>query len=548
MAASYQAMLATASTYASGDQASRVAAWRQIVDILGQTAQGVGADEREQAFAALGKLAGDVPLAQRRLASASLAGRLTDRALIALFTHDVPAVAAPMLAKLSVSEADWLALVPTLPAASRNILRNRRDLPDVAVSALGRFAAVDLTLPVYGLFDGAASSTGESVDQAKAETTPILDLVERIAQYRQRTLRVDGADAPAVTPIAHDFVFETDGDGTIVWVEGAPRAAIVGLSLAQAAEPGESGADAAAASAWRRRAPLGPCRLLIGGESEASGDWTIEAAPLFNPATGRFVGFRGEARRPRPGERALVEPADAHAHAHADPGAATDSIRQLVHELRTPLNAIQGFAGMIEGQWLGPAAAAHREHARSIVAEVERMVALIDDLDLAARLDVGRWAPLAPAESIAASVEQAVTEQRVVLAERGVTLNVQGGGARADGGAIAANPIVARLLGVIGATASTGEAIAVSILSIAGRDVIGISRPAALRGVLTGQLLDPDLGSDGAWPDASLLGLGFTLRLCARLAGEQGGRLTIGADAFELSLPAVDAQDNTVAR
>ena len=53
---------------------------------------------------------------------------------------------------------------------------------------------------------------------------------------------------------------------------------------------------------------------------------------------------------------------------------------------------------------------------------------------------------------------------------------------------------------------------------------------------------------DGQSNGASLLGLGFTLRLCARLAYEGGGRLTIGRDAIELSLPPAGAHADTVAR
>ena len=50
-------------------------------------------------------------------------------------------------------------------------------------------------------------------------------------------------------------------------------------------------------------------------------------------------------------------------------------------------------------------------------------------------------------------------------------------------------------------------------------------------------LLDPDYSPDGDWPDAPLLGLGFTLRLVDRLATQAGGRLTIADDRFELVLP-----------
>ena len=44
-----------------------------------------------------------------------------------------------------------------------------------------------------------------------------------------------------------------------------------------------------------------------------------------------------------------------------------DSLRQLIHELRTPLNAIVGFAELIDGQYMGPAAANYRVRAADII-------------------------------------------------------------------------------------------------------------------------------------------------------------------------------------
>lgn len=540
MPASYRAMIATAFDYAQGDAASRVAAWRQIVDIVAQAGERLDGGTRDQAFATLARLARDVPVEQRRLASASLAGRIADPVLASVFTHDVPAVAAPMLARLGAADVDWNMVIPALPAASRNILRNRRDLPDIAVRSLGRYAAADLALP-------ASTNAREArADSPAGGTTPILDLVERIAQFRQREpVRRDTPDHALPAVDAHGFMFETDGEGTITWVEGVARLAIIGVSLAQAAAPGEAGVDAAAAGAWRRRAPLGPCRLMIAGNGSAAGDWTIEASPLFDPRSGRFVGYRGEARRPRPGER-------------ADVGAATksfdpqgsDSVRQLIHELRTPLNAIQGFAAMIEGQLLGPASAAHRGNARGIMTEAERLVGLIDDLDLAARLDAG-LVTMAPA-SLGTAIARVIDEQRPALAERGVAVRLVMN-EHAEEGVSGGTPdmverTVARLLAAILATAEAGETVEVSMRPSGDEDILRIERPVALRGLETTRLLDAEPDLDGAWPDASLLGLGFTLRLCMRLANEQGGRLVSLPDAIELALPTIDARHDYIAR
>ena len=79
--------------------------------------------------------------------------------------------------------------------------------------------------------------------------------------------------------------------------------------------------------------------------------------PAFEPADGRFAGYRGVALRETAG-RAGRARSDARSLL-ADP----DSLRELVHEIKTPLNAIIGFAEIIEGQYLGPADRRYRERA-----------------------------------------------------------------------------------------------------------------------------------------------------------------------------------------
>ena len=50
-------------------------------------------------------------------------------------------------------------------------------------------------------------------------------------------------------------------------------------------------------------------------------------------------------------------------------------------------------------------------------------------------------------------------------------------------------------------------------------------------------MLDPEYGPEGDWPDAPLLGLGFTLRLVTKLAAQVGGALAILPDRFEVMFP-----------
>ncbi|UVO53238.1 HAMP domain-containing sensor histidine kinase [Sphingomonas sp. SUN039] len=542
MSGRFDTMLTTAMRLADGDAGARAASWRQIVDIVAQAGTALDHDARGAAFERLAALRDMVPVADRRMTAASLAGRTADPALAVLFARDEPAVAAPFLARADLGPVDWQQAIPSMPAAARNILRNRRDLPEAAVTMLGRFAAADLTLP--------PSTVAAKVDEAAPGVTQIRELVDRIAAYRQRVPMPQAGDPDLGEPVSGEpqvgqgdaghsdgFVFETMPDGTIDWIDGASREAIVGMSIADAATFGIAGVDGQAAGAWRRRAPFHDARLVVAGLGGAGGDWLISGAPLFNPADGRFCGYRGTARRPRQDERA-----DGPSRVG---GIAPDSLRQLVHELRTPLNAIQGFAEMIDKQMLGPAALRYRERARTIMSEAERLVAMVDDLDTSARLDSGRLAADAPDEADVAGIAARVCAQhRPTLSARGVDLAMRGPAFAAPVAAASTlvERMIARLLAAASAVATPGESVSADVEARAADVVFAVSRPAALAGREEATLLDPGYGPDGDWPDAPLLGLGFTLRLVARLAAQAGGSLVILPDRFALALPAVAAR------
>lgn len=540
MSARFDIMLATAMRLSGEDSGARAASWRQIVDILAQAGPRLDLARRAAAFERLGALCDHVPPADRRMAAGSLAGRTADPALAVMFARDLPSIAAPFLVRVELSPEDWRQAIPAMPAAARNILRNRRDLPDEAVALLGSFASADLTLPSYTGREAVAVDD-QPGDPSVSGVTQIRELVDRIAAYRQRVPLPQAAD-PSVPDDedageAEGFVFETMADGTIDWVEGAPREAIVGMSIAETASFGIAGVDGQAAGAWRRRAPFHDARLLVAGMGGAGGDWLISAAPLFNPQDGRFCGYRGTARRPRVDERA--------GGPSTVGGIAPDSLRQLVHELRTPLNAIQGFAEMIDKQILGPAALRYRDRARAIMVETQRLVAMVDDLDTSARLDSGRLPP-EPAEDadVAAIAVRICAQHGATLASRDVALvlDTPAFALPVAAATTTVERMMSRLLTAVSAVATPGETVTASVEMQAGRIAFSLTRPVMLAERDESALLDPGYGPDGDWPDAPLLGLGFTLRLVARLATQAGGSLTILPDAFALHLPATEAR------
>jgi transposase len=143
----YDRMIDTILALAPGDQPARVMAWRQLVDIVAQVGDRLDPAMRAAAFEQIAALRATVPNAVRRQAAASLSGRTISSGAVALFAMDDPAVAAPVLAGAMLADAEWLALLPALPPASRAILRNRRDLSVPVMRALNSYGAADFALP-----------------------------------------------------------------------------------------------------------------------------------------------------------------------------------------------------------------------------------------------------------------------------------------------------------------------------------------------------------------------------------------------------------------
>jgi signal transduction histidine kinase len=513
----YDSKLSTALSLDADDAAGRTAQWRQLVDLVVQANGNLNPLVRDEALTRINDLRMLVPIRERHLAALQLASRIEHRDGVALFALDEPFIAAPILTAANLDGESWPALIAQMPPASRAILRNRRDLPEDALRALASYGLTDFQLP--------ASAIG-SVEAG----TQIRDLVARIEAFRlgSPTVGMTGSIEQA-----NEFNFETAVDGLFDWVAGVPREALIGLSIAEIADAGGCGVDGQAAGAFRRRAPFIDARLRVAGRGVAAGDWLISAKPVFNPFDGRFAGYHGLARRPRADE---VAGPVAHFAGTTMP---VDSLRQLIHELRTPLNAILGFAEMIDRQLLGPAALAYRQRAQAIVLDGERLLTMVDDLDQAARArrDAAvRTDDICDAGAMLVRIESTL---QPTLAARDIRLAVT-----ADPvDVIGASPIViermmARLIGASIGLVAAGETISVTL---SGRSpshaILSVARPNRLAGIPDKILLDPGYDPEMPYPDAPLLGLGFTLRLLESLARDIGGRFVIGADRFDVLLP-----------
>nr|WP_176592848.1 HAMP domain-containing sensor histidine kinase [Sphingobium sp. EM0848] len=538
-----------------------VTLWRQCVDLLAQNDRHdrtvMSDSERTVLLERMNGLLPKLSETQRIATVVELGGRLRSPALIEFFAGDRPAIAAAAISRAKLPDELWVAMLPRLTPTARGVLRSRRDLGTATVQGLEAFGATDLVLtsaveqqedmllteamivPVEPVEAEVAPDHDQPLEAAE-DQSQIRNLVDRIARFTnaRRTgepveaLRRDEAAGPRT------FAFETDAAGVIVWIDQGPRAALIGLALNEIALDGGSGPDGHVAGAFMRRSGFQNGRYTIVGGTMA-GEWRLSATPFFDPRSGRFQGYRGQARRPYLHEVASEPRAEPVSIA----GLSADSIRQLVHELRTPLNAILGFAEIIEQELFGPAGEAYRDMAGKIALDARHLLTAFDDLDLAARVSrgEGNMAPRA-------------IDPALLVTQVSARFREQGDGAQIDIAMARGLPMVRidpvqgermvqHLLRTLISVAPAGEALTGSCWfqpeSGEGRVVLAIDRPSSLIGMEEGKLLDPGYMPDGNWADGPLLGLGFSLRLIRSLAAGCGGALEIEPGRFLLAVPAM---------
>lgn len=531
-------------------------AWRQLTDLIGRRRAAPNAKAIEQ----LRAIRPRVPTRTRAASARSLAFANPPAELVRLFAEDEPSVAAPVIAVARLTGEEWRAMLPDLPPTSRSLLRHRRDLPAETVRALDSFGRSDFALPRPGGEPESVTSAIEEVapiasvasivpDRPIASETPhrvespagapandaspapaprgpfqIADLVARIDAYQRdhgglgrppRTIASDG-------PIDH-FCFETDATGTIRWVDGAPREPLIGVLLGT----GSAQVDGVVSGAFRRRASFADARLVIAGSSPAAGQWQLSATPAFDPASGRFTGYRGVARRPRADQRAEPVPKNS---------PSPEALRALVHELRTPTNAISGFAEMIEAQVLGPAPDAYRERAAAIRHDTHDLIAAIDDVDTAARIEQDALVLRPGVVEIAPLLDRAARDLEPLMLLRQSVVDIDSGpaGLAIAGDEVAVGRLISRLMALAVGASGIGERIAIRAWSKDGQARIAVERPRAFA-AWPGEAL---LSLEGEDQEGTLLGTAFGLRLARNLAGELGGSLKIGEQRLTLRLPA----------
>ena len=348
--------------------------WRQLVDLVARAGPNSDSPVVADALEAIRSEAPNVDEALRAAAARAVAALPLPLGLLEYFAADSLSVSAPVLAAATLDPQQWQVLRAAADEETRRFIETLH--PGASDRAEYRRRGGGGRRP--------AETPIQPCRAAPLTRRPSLhEVVERIERRRRHC---------AGEPVRR--VRHRSPCGQI------PRAVPLGMRPGRRDRLGRRCAAGAAdrpldrKGAGRRRRPHRPGRhprlfvrapfrdgmLRLGGGGPVAGEWKISGVPAFEPADGRFAGYRGVALREVP---AAAEPAR-----EPMPDVLTDpaSLRELVHEIKTPLNAIIGFAEIIEGQYLGPADRGYRERAAEIVRQARLLLTAIDDLDFAAKV------------------------------------------------------------------------------------------------------------------------------------------------------------------
>lgn len=510
--------LLTVLSQPAGDRHDAAVRWRQLVDLVARAGPESSSPVVTQALDAIRADAPNIDEELRSAAARAVAGRPLPIGLLEYLVSDRLSVSAPVLAAATLDAAQWRALLGIADEETRQFIEALH--PEAAAPTAP--APVESPQP--------EPAPVEAPEPAPRAPGPSLsDVVARI-ERRRRSREAQRNAAAAVPEEAPSlFRWECGPSGEIAWVEGAPRGALIGRSIARVQDGETDRVDEDVVRAFARRAPFRDAELKVGGEGLIAGAWKISGLPAFDPTDGRFAGYRGIAQRdssPPPPRR------EGGADMLTDP----DSLRELVHEIKTPLNAIIGFAEIIEGQYLGPADHRYRERAGEIVAQARLLLSAIDDLDFAAKIHssagTSRRVDLtALVETLRDSLGQVATACGIEL-----ELATRAGDCMAALEPEIADRLITRFAEAVMEGADAGEHLRISVERTESECRLAISRPAALRNLPDALLFDGVVASE-ARSDAIALSAGFSLRLVRGLAHIAGGDLVTTPNSLALVFP-----------
>ncbi len=528
--------------------------FRQLVDLLGTSRDDNESLLRDEAYGRLGEIMAKLPQEEQSRILREPGLRLRNSDLVAFIAAGNAKPAASAMATARLTDTQWIALIPTLPVNARGFLRHRRDLSPKVKELLARLGVQDLVLPDPRLEDSTLASVPEApprpAPEAKPKTAPaapqkhtrgdqegIGALVRRIERFREERRAKPvaprlplGEEEIAHTPLM-GFEFATDANGLVTWASGPIAPLVVGLQLTSSRPGMLVTIDASTAASLASYQPVHTAKLTLDAAREISGDWRMDAAPLFDRMSGRFKGYRGCLRRPMAAEKEAQRDSEG------------DQMRQVLHELRTPVNAIQGFAEIIQQQLFGPAPHEYRAHAAGISVDAAKLLAAFDEVDRLVKLDSGAMELEDGETDFRVAIADTTQRLQAVLRPRdaGFDIRVKGspfmiGIARSD-----AMALCWRILATAAGALGPGETIALRLSGNEQRVRLRLKVPESLR-------VKSDLNRRPSGEaqreravSAGMFGPTFAFKLARAEAEAAGGTLKCKKDRVTLWLPSLTA-------
>lgn len=506
----------------AGDRHDTAVRWRQLVDLVARAGPSGASPVLTEALETIRSQASQVDEDLRAAAARAVAARVLPLELLEYFAADKLTVSAPVLAAARLDATQWRALLLIADNETRKFVETLH--PEIAPAP-----AVHDAPPAAPAPEPQAIETAPPTAQTPAPTlSEVVARIERRRRSRDAYRLGSAASAPMPEGAPSLFRWESGPSGEIAWVDGAPRGAVIGRSIARAQDDDGDRLDEEVVRAFAMRAPFRDAQLTVAGDGLLAGAWKISGLPAFEPTDGRFAGYRGIALRDTP----VAIPREISADILSDP----DSLRELVHEIKTPLNAIIGFAEIIEGQYLGPADHQYRSRAAEIVGQARLLLSAIDDLDFAAKIHSSASADERTTD-LSEILGRVAEPLRSSASSRTIDLDIR----PAPAGMIAiiepdlAERLVLRLGTAAIAGGEAGEHIRLGLERAGGSCRISFSKPAALGSLSETELLEAGSSDDSAAVTGLLAG--FTLRLVRGLARIAGGDLLIVGNDLTLSFP-----------
>ena len=413
---------------------------------------------------------------------------------------------------------------------------------------LARLGVNDLVLPASSMTaqQEAAESNADSLSLAEEAAATVLPatpapredgisaLRRRIEAFRETRHqgrmgpRQTAKDAPARESAQDRTVMDvvTGPAGDVVRADGFVAPMLAGLVLTSPAGGSLVQFGPAVAARLRGRLPLRGAAITIDAAPDISGEWRMDATPLFGAQTGEFAGYA--ARLYRPNRVPAAAPAESGA----------DAMRQVLHELRTPVNAIQGFAEIIQQQIFGPVPHEYRAHAAAIAGDAATLLAGFEEVERLVKLESGAQALEEGTCDLREALSATVRRLDGALRSRGAgfAMRVSGSSFTVAFDRSEALALCWRLLATAANALGPGEQSEIAIASDGMTISVSLDVPASLRDAA------PDTSRDGQRRraiSAGMFGPRFSFRLAEVEAQAAGGSLDCKGDRVTLRLPAL---------